>query len=469
MRWSILVRESLEGLLSHGRIPVPRVVDIVRQVLGAARAAHDFQVSIASIKPDNLFICRNPDGRDFVKILDFGIARSMHDPRLTGTGEVFGTPQYMAPERITSIDAGPAADLYSMGVILYELCTGKLPFEAEDITGYLLKHLRDQAAAPRSLNARSSPSRSRTLIMRDCWRSDPAKRPVDAHQVVRELTAIAATMPKPKPVPMIAEAIPTPMDGIKIMRPHAGTLAPASLERWERRVIDLRADAGARDHGARQAARGPAPVTRRGARQPLGGMADVRQRSMREQEAREMPSGHARGAGALRARDGTWARVSARSLREELHAKADLERQYSELEEKTRIDAVQYRSREGRRLGAGADSGSLRRVVSRGARGAGARAERGRTEHDGASVRARERREVSDTEFQIQELRAQLARLSQSAEDERGEVQKAVEQLGADIAGVEQTLIEDASALANALRGRGELQDLFSELEADAA
>ena len=65
------------------------------------------------------------DGTDLVKLLDFGIARSMQDSRLTGAGEVFGTPQYMAPERITSIDAGAPADLYALGVIFFEMVTGR--------------------------------------------------------------------------------------------------------------------------------------------------------------------------------------------------------------------------------------------------------------------------------------------------------------------------------------------------------
>jgi hypothetical protein len=85
-----------------------------------------------------------------------------------------------------------------------------------------------------------------------------------------------------------------------------------------------------------------------------------------------------------------------------------------------------------------------------------------------AYVTAKER-EITDTQFQIEALRAQLERLSKGSEDERAEVQKQVESFGADIAGVEQTLINDASALANALRGRPELKELFAELEADAA
>ena len=87
---------------------------------GIARA-HDFEVIHRDLKPENIFVCRRDDGTDLVKLLDFGIARSRSDSRLTGAGELFGTPQYMAPERITSGDAGPSVDLYALGVIFFEM------------------------------------------------------------------------------------------------------------------------------------------------------------------------------------------------------------------------------------------------------------------------------------------------------------------------------------------------------------
>jgi serine/threonine-protein kinase len=91
------------------------------QVARALARAHDFEVIHRDLKPDNIFLCTRSDGTDLVKLLDFGIARSMQDARLTGQGEVFGTPQYMAPERITSIDAGASSDLYAVGIIFFEM------------------------------------------------------------------------------------------------------------------------------------------------------------------------------------------------------------------------------------------------------------------------------------------------------------------------------------------------------------
>ena len=94
---------------------------------GIARA-HDLGIVHRDLKPDNVVICRRPDGSDLAKILDFGIARARTDTHLTHSGELFGTPQYMAPERMTRNESGPSVDLYSFGVVLFEVATGRLPF-----------------------------------------------------------------------------------------------------------------------------------------------------------------------------------------------------------------------------------------------------------------------------------------------------------------------------------------------------
>src|SRR3954468_4854130 len=129
----LLEGETLADLLFRGRIPLERALPIAIQIARALARAHDLEVIHRDLKPENVFLAEWPEQSDFVKLLDFGIARSMQDVRLTGAGEVFGTPQYMAPERITSIDAGPAADLYAFGVMLFEMLAGTLPFEASDI------------------------------------------------------------------------------------------------------------------------------------------------------------------------------------------------------------------------------------------------------------------------------------------------------------------------------------------------
>src|SRR5207253_1263454 len=129
---------------------------------------------------------------DQVKLLDFGIARSMQDSRLTGAGEVFGTPQYTSPERITSIDAGPAADLYSLGVIIYEMLTGAFPFDAPDVTTFFIKHLKEPPLPPKKRDP-SIPDPLEKLVL-ELLAKDPKDRPVDAHRVNADLMAVAGAI-----------------------------------------------------------------------------------------------------------------------------------------------------------------------------------------------------------------------------------------------------------------------------------
>src|SRR6202041_2479767 len=131
----------------------PALLIMIQVARGIARA-HDLGVIHRDLKPENIFLGEGPGGGDIVKLLDFGIALSKQDSRLTGTGEIFGTPQYMAPERITSGDPGPSADLYSLGVLFYEILTGQLPFDAPDIATFFQNPRKGVPVPPTKVNAR---------------------------------------------------------------------------------------------------------------------------------------------------------------------------------------------------------------------------------------------------------------------------------------------------------------------------
>ena len=122
-----------------------------------------------------------------MKLLDFGIARSKQDSRLTGTGELFGTPQYMAPERITSTDAGAPSDLYALGVIFFEMLTARLPFDAPDVATFFVRHLKDPPLPIRTIHP-GTPESLADLIER-LLAKEPKNRPVDAHKVVADLAS----------------------------------------------------------------------------------------------------------------------------------------------------------------------------------------------------------------------------------------------------------------------------------------
>jgi serine/threonine-protein kinase len=141
-----------------------RVADIVSQALAAVAVAHDTGIVHRDLKPENIMILRGTDDegrpRDIVKVCDFGIAkftdqRDAHPTgggKLTTQGIVVGTPEYMSPEQGKGESLDARSDLYAMGVILYQLMTGRVPFDAETALGIVLKHVTEDPPPPRTLN-----------------------------------------------------------------------------------------------------------------------------------------------------------------------------------------------------------------------------------------------------------------------------------------------------------------------------
>jgi CheY-like chemotaxis protein len=184
----LLRGHTLRGFLRERRCrPVPIAVGIplVVQACRGLAAAHDLGVVHRDIKPDNLFVV---DGERTLKVMDFGIARSREQGGLTSTrGLVLGTPGYIAPERIAGGEASVASDVYSLGVVLFELFTGRAPFEGATV-GALLERVVHQPA-PDATSFNPLLPEELAGVIDACLAKDPALRPASTRELERRLTA----------------------------------------------------------------------------------------------------------------------------------------------------------------------------------------------------------------------------------------------------------------------------------------
>ena len=172
-------------------LPVARIVDIASQALAALAVAHDLGVIHRDLKPENIMIIEGQDdeGRihDIVKVCDFGVAKLLEGgargPSVTARGVVVGTPEYMSPEQARGETLDIRSDIYAMGVLLFQLMTGKVPFDSSTAFGTALMHVNDEPTRPRLLNPRAS-----SRLEKICLKAMKSK-PDDRHSSARELRA----------------------------------------------------------------------------------------------------------------------------------------------------------------------------------------------------------------------------------------------------------------------------------------
>ena len=164
-------------------LPVPRIVSIFRQICEGLGAAHEQGVVHRDLKPQNVMI----DRQDRVYLTDFGLARTLEQSRMTQTGAVIGTPHYMSPEQVKGQPAGPRSDIYSLGIILYEMVTGAVPFTGTSVYEVMMQRIQKPPRPAREANPELPPYLEK--ILERCLAIDPEARYPSVPEILADLDA----------------------------------------------------------------------------------------------------------------------------------------------------------------------------------------------------------------------------------------------------------------------------------------
>jgi serine/threonine-protein kinase len=208
---------SLKDVIQGGPLDPARIIRISKQIASALALAHRHEIIHRDLKPQNIMITKDAEGREVAKLLDFGIAKTLDEgaTQLTATGFSLGTPQYMSPEQAYGRQVDGRSDLYSLGIIVYEMLIGEVPFSDPSTPAVLVKQMTEAPVPPELKRPDLHVSPELAAIALKCLEKDPAKR----YQTADEFSAA---------LDMAAAAIGAPVGTLPSSAPSATTGAAAS-------------------------------------------------------------------------------------------------------------------------------------------------------------------------------------------------------------------------------------------------
>ena len=210
------------------RLDAGTAISIAKQICEGLAEAHNLGIIHRDLKPGNIMI----DDTGRAKIMDFGIARTIKSKGITGSGVMIGTPEYMSPEQVDAGDLDQRSDIYSLGIILYEMVTGRLPFEGETAFSIGMKHKGEMPGDPGEINPQVPAELS--LLILQCLEKKVENRPQSTQEVWEALTRIEEGIPSVEGVPPRRKArtsreITVTFNARKIVLPALAVLAAAVL------------------------------------------------------------------------------------------------------------------------------------------------------------------------------------------------------------------------------------------------
>jgi serine/threonine protein kinase len=443
-----LVGQSLSSELARGSMALGRGVDILEQMCAALARAHDLGVVHRDLKSDNILLTTKGGRKDFVKILDFGLAHLAMDPRLAPKGAVFGTPEYMAPEQARGEEATPQSDLYALGVLFFEMLTGQLPFRSDDRETLLEMQRTAIAPRPRSIKPDVLPA-AESIVVR-LLEKDRRKRFQDAHHLHEELKTLQRSLPSTPWDINTSDNAPPP--------PPPPPQSPGVIEWASRAALFSRM-------ASRAYPTGNAPSDVQSAVSQAWDLASRASRLEGEvaSHTRKLEALERRGR-ALRAEIGRkveeLAHEESRALRELSSEQAEVVRLREGLLQGEKLVAqAKYAADQ-----ASGPTAQVRVVFERaGAALASVEAKREQLkEHEQKALH--KEAQARDLRRQIEELRAQLARYAEALEEDLASGREKVAERTREGIGYEKAFSEVSTLLLNHLKGKPEARDLLQEL-----